>query len=412
MTKNRSFPGQPLFSQILSLIPKDMVSELTAKYKSNRYCKRFYTHDHLVSMLYCCFSKCESLREVISGLQVNHHRLAHFGLGHTPRRSTLAEANLRRSSALFSDLFHSLYEYYFQRSPDSFKGKGIMERLFLLDSTTISLFSEVMKGAGTYGANGKKKGGVKAHVLSKADQDVPCLVRLTEARLSDKEILKDLKLSKHSIVVMDKGYNNYSQFKKWTDQGVYYVTRMHTTATYRNIEERSLTQRQIDLGVLSGSLVEFGRPSNYKQTPLTQARLVVYHDKEKDRIFHFITNEQKYSPSTIANIYKRRWQIELLFKRVKGNSPLRYFLGESRNAIEIQVWCALIADLLVKVIKDRVTRRYGKRWSFSNLSAIIRLHLATYVDIYAFLKAPEKSLIGYQEQVKVTGQLQLALDSS
>ena len=412
MSKNKLFPGQPLFSQILSLIPKEIVKEVTLKYDSDRYCKRFFTHDHLVSMLFCSFSKCESLREVISGMQVNHHRLLHLGLRHTPRRSTLAEANLRRPSSLFSDLFHALYDHYFEVSPDSFKGAGIMKRLFLLDSSTISLFSDVMKGAGTYGVDGKKKGGLKAHVLSKADQDVPCLVVLSEARLNDKQILKDLKLARHSIVVMDKGYNSYHQFNQWTEEGVYYVTRLNNNNVYQILQTNELTQRQISLGVISDELIELGRPSNIKQTPLTKARLVKYYDKEKDRIFHFITNEYNYSPQTIASIYKKRWQIELLFKRIKGNSPLKYFLGESRNAIEIQVWCSLIADLLIKVIKDRMQNKYKRSWSSSNLAAIIRLHLATYVNLYLFLKSPEKSLIGYQENNTNNGQLKLVFNSA
>ena len=403
MAQDKVFTGQPILTQLLSFIPRKIVSDLSKKHGSDRYCKRFYTWDHLVSMLYCSFCKCSSTRELITGIQANYGKLNHLGMQSVPRRSTLCDANLRRPEALFSELYHSLFNKYYRAvlsdSPKS--NDGIFNRLFILDSTTVSLFTDVMKGMGTAPANGKKKGGMKAHVLVKAEDDLPCFVLLSSANRNDKIIYKHINLAKGAIIVFDKGYGSFRQFDKWTKEGVTWVSRFNDPWLYRKVSEKKITRQGAIDGVLNDEAVILGDPNNYKTLKI-KARRITFFDKEKNRPFIFVTNNFKMTASKIAAIYKRRWQIELLFKRLKTHYPLRYFLGESENAIKIQMWSALICDLLIKIVKDKI----NKKWSFANMASMIRLHLMTYINLFKFLNNPDSAL-NFNLKANTNGQLDL-----
>jgi hypothetical protein len=392
MRKNTFFTGQPIFSQLLKLIPSAIISHNVRKNGSDRYYKRFKSYDHLVAMLYASFERCSSIREVTTGLMACHHKLLHLGLKYLPKRSTLSEANGKRPEQFFADLYHDLYRHHFGVLPDSPMHGSIESRLFLIDSTTISLFTEVMKGMGTRAVDGRKKGGAKAHMLVKADQDVPCFTLITHATKNDKEILNKIKLPAGAIVVFDKGYNSYIQFAQWDKQNITWVTRMIDVAWQEQIALNNIDDKEKNAGVIADEKIRLGRPSN-SPTPKIIVRKITFYDAVSGRTFSFITNNTRFKASTIAAIYKRRWQIELLFKRLKQNYPLRYFLGESENAIKIQIWCSLITDLLLKIISNKTK----KRWSFANLSAMIRLHLMNYISVIRFLNNPEKALLNYRE---------------
>lgn len=393
------FTGQPLFSQLLKLIPADIVHSLTRKHKSDRYCKTFRTYDHLVSMLYCDFFKCASLRELCTGLQACHHKLGHLGLKHTPRRSTLAEANGRRTEELFGELYHRLYAHYYGSLPDSRRAKTIEQRLFAMDSTTITLFTDIMRRGSKRDSNGRKKGGAKAHVLMKVAEGVPKVIHLTQGLKDDRDILPLVDLPPGSILVFDKGYNKYSQFKEWTAKKVTWVTRLPQTARINELSCAVLDKSESDAGVLADTTVEVGNRDTMR------IRIVKYRDPDTKLELAFATNNLRFKPSTVAGIYKRRWNIELLFKRIKQHHPLHYFLGDNENAIKIQIWCAFIADLLVKIVKDKVK---AKKWSFANIAGMIRQHLMTYIHMVRFLNNPEKALINYGQR-KTVPQLKLVL---
>lgn len=398
MPKSTYFTGQPILGQLLSLISRLQVEQLAKKHQSNRYCKKFKAYDHLVTMLFSSFNHCNTLRELITGLQANSSRLSHLGIQYTPRKSTLADANKRRSSELFAELFHSLRKRYYGFSPDSrLKGK-LNDRLFIVDSTTITLFSEVFKACGNAMANGRKKGGVKAHTLIRAKDDVPCFVHITQAATPDSKIMPRLNLPPGSILVMDKGYKSYIPMAQWTKQNVTWVTRLNTRASWKVVQELPVSEKFHSNGVISDSLVTLGHRARKAKVPMQDARIIVYYDKISNRTFEFLTNNQELTALTIAGIYKRRWQIESLFKRLKQNFQLHSFLGDNQNAIEIQIWCTLIADLLTKLVKDRADKLRKTKWSFSNVAGLIRQHLGTYIDLIRFLINPEKALIGYKEK--------------
>ena len=282
----------------------------------------------------------------------------------------------------------SLYKTYSQSLADSRTKKSWLDRLYIIDSTTIQLFSEILKNNGVTSMNGKTKGGMKVHTMIKAVEDVPCLIKMTQAACNDVNFIDKLQLPEGSIVTFDKGYINYKQYDLWNSQKVYWVTRLKTNGQHEIINHRNLTQTDIESGVESDHNVLLGGASRTMK-PRTRARMIKFYDQENDKHFNFITNNKLLSAKSIALIYKRRWQIELLFKRIKQNYPLRNFLGDNENAIKIQAWCALIADLILKIVKSKIKRS----WSFSGLSSMIRIHLMSYIRIMNFLDNPDKFVI-------------------
>lgn len=409
MGKSSFFTGQPVFNQVLSLIERSDISELVCQYDADRYCKRFRTYDHLVTLLYSTLNRCNSLREVVTGLQASAHRLRHLGLKSTPRRSTLSDANARRPVAFFADLYHRLYQKYYGSLPDSRQIKSITDRLYIVDSTVVSVFSSVLQSSGCCGANGKKKGGMKAHVLLRAQDDVPSLINITEGKKGDATFLPTIQLPQGSIIVFDKGYRNYKQFARWTKRGITWVTRLHGKNVYKATSEREVTEDDKQTGVEADLEINLGNPRTSYINPIQKARLVKFKDPQTGKELEFLTNDFSFSPATIAEIYKRRWQIELLFKRIKQNFQVHFFLGDNENALKIQLWCTFIADLLLKIIKDRVATK--RKWSMANLAGFVRLHLGTYISLRNFLCNPEKALLTYQSPDTQT-QLQLFTQST
>ena len=405
MGKSTFFTGQPVLTQLLHLIPTSLVRQLSKKFGADHYYKKFKAYDHLVSMLFCGFHQCTSLRELITGLQANSYRLQHLGLNYTPRRSTLADANKNRSSEFFEALFHNLFRLHHGVLPDSLKGSSLYERLFIIDSTTISLFCDIMKAAGYY-RNGKKKGGIKAHTLMRFKDQVPAFVYLSESAKNDRVFMPMLKLPAGSVIVMDRAYVNYKIMKEWTANKVSWVTRLNEAANYEITEKRNIHEHHRKKGVKSDCVIILGHPQTQSKRPLQKARLVTFYDTSKKRLLHFISNNLHFSPLTIAKIYQQRWSIESLFKRVKQNFQFHNFLGDNENAIRIQIWCTLIADLLIAIIKEKIDKRRKSKWSFSNIAALIRLHLTTYIDLVKFLLDPEKSIMNYSKEV-LTNQLLL-----
>jgi hypothetical protein len=402
MSKSTFFTGQPVLTQLLQLIPVEMVEKASRSFRCDRYYKKFKAHDHLVSMLFCGFNRCSSLRELITGLQANSYRLQHLRLKYTPRRSTLADANKKRPVEFFEAIFHGLVKKHYGILPDSLKGSKLHDRLFIIDSTTISLFCDVMKAAGYY-RNGKKKGGVKAHTLMRLKDQVPSCIYLTESAKNDRIFMPMIKLPAHSILVMDKGYVNHKVMKQWSKDKITWVSRVNKAAKYEVVEQRLLSDYHKENGVRKDRTIQLGYQESKTSTQV--ARLIDYYDQSKKRVFTFITNNLELSPVTIATIYKKRWGIESLFRRVKQNFQLHNFLGDNENAIKIQVWCTLIADLLVAITKDKVDKLRKQKWSFSNLAGLIRLHLTTYINLIQFLINPDKAIMKYSKEINPNQQL-------
>ena len=251
MNKSIKFSGQPIISQVLKFIDQKIIYRTAQKHDSDRYYKKFKTYDHLVSMLFTTLSGCSSLRELSSIMLACEGKLNHLGLKHFPKRSTVSDANKKRSSKVFADIYYRMYERYKGFLSDSSSRWPAVKNLKIVDSTTISLFSDILKGAGRNPVNGKKKGGIKMHTMINALEDVPCLIRFTSAATHDHEFLKDMELKKGSFVVFDKGYNDYQQYLKWTLEDVYFVTRQKDNAVYNSLKEFDI-EDHIDPGSYKG----------------------------------------------------------------------------------------------------------------------------------------------------------------
>ncbi len=392
MSKNTFFIGQPIFTQLLKFIPKDLIKRLAIKHEADYYYKKIDSYHHLIVMLFASFQKCNSLRELISGMLVWQNKLLHLGIKHNPCRSTLADANGARKHEFFVEVYFSLLKLHKNNLlPDSRLKRE--DRLFIMDSSTFELFSDVMLGVGANSKNGKRKGGVKAHMMINAVHLLPEICYFSNARENDRIIVDKILLPAGSILVFDKGYSKFSQWQQWTIDGLFWVTRLNKNASYVVIQKMNVSPAQMKKGVISDEYIFLGRGT----TPSTEqipARRIVYYDKSKSRIFAFVTNAEHLKPFSIAALYKRRWLIETNFKAIKQNFQLRYFLGDTPNAIKIQLWSALIADLLIRIVMN-LAHKKKKNWAFSNLCALIRMHLATYVNIIAFLISPLKSLRYY-----------------
>ena len=385
MSKDVNFIGQPIFSQLLNPVSKRSIDKIAKRHQSDRYTKKFNTYNHLISMLYCIFHGCTSIREVVTGMQACSKKVNHLGLNYCVRRTTLSDANRRRSADVFEDIYFNLFRRMKRFLSDSRNFKG---KLYIVDSTTISLFKEILKNAGRTPANGKRKGGMKVHTMIRADQDVPCLVKITAAASHDVPFIKNLKLIPGSIIVFDKGYVNYEQYDLWNEEGISWVTRLRKGASYKIDDDLPITQEEQEAGIFSDQLITLGH-TTHENIIRTKARLIRYYDTEKNIILEFITNNILFDAAVICQIYKYRWQIEMLYKRLKQNYPLQYFLGDNENAIKVQVWCALIADLLIKYIQKKIKRK----WSYSNLKSMVRLHLMNYIHLINFLNNPDQALI-------------------
>lgn len=402
MNKSTFFTGQPIFNQVIKLIPKGSFSKIVSDYGADRYYKKFDSWHHLVTMLFSTYVKCNSLRELTTGLRAHEGKLQSLGINHFPARATLSDANKNRDWRVFEQLYYSLYYRYADFLPDSQCRKSYIKKLVIIDSTSISLFKEILKNAGRPASDGRRKGGIKVHTAIRATEDIPYLIKISSAATNDIKFLKHLSLPKGSVLVFDLGYRDYRMYNKWTKAGTTWVTKLHSTAVVNTIRNKSITDYQREKGVISDQYIRLGHKS--KRIEKVNCRLIIYKDPESGKIFKFLTNHMKWSPLTIASIYKRRWQIELLFKRIKQNFLANYFLGDSENALRIQLFCMLIADLLLIVL----TKGIKRKWYFANLSSMIRIHIMSYIDIVEFLNDPEKARIKRDQSVKIR-TYQLAL---
>ena len=378
MSKTKNFSGQPIIKQVLNYIDPSIVNDCATEHKTDRYTKKFKTYDHLVTMVVSVLSNITSLRDITNVFHALEGKLNHLNLNHFPKRSTISDANTRRTSAVFESIYYQLLKKYVKVISDSSETKPTVKGLKIVDSSTISLFGDILKGAGRNKLEGKKKGGIKVHAMIDALADVPTLIKFSSAATHDHTFLKDLKLEQGSIVVFDKGYNDYTQYAQWNNEGVSYITRQKRNAKYISLEEFDLSEDVPD-EILKDELIEVDKGDDK-----VWIRRIAYWDEEKKKVYEFITNNIYLEPNKIADIYKNRWQIELLFKRLKQNFPLKYFLGDSQNAIEIQIWVSLIIQLIMLVIKAKL----NKNWSFSNMVSVVRFHLASYLNLIKFLNDP------------------------
>lgn len=388
MSKSTHFFGQPIYGQLIKLLDKSKILQFSRNHGGERYVKSFDGFTHLLTMLYAVIMRFDSLREIETSMTAEVRKLHHIGIETVPRRSTLSDANSRRSEKFFEDVYHDLYEENKSKLTSDSRRNGTEEwvkRLRIIDSTTISLFSNlIFKGVGRHPKTGKKKGGIKVHAVIQANEGVPCDVQFTSAATNDSFMLVPSKFSDKEIAAMDRAYINYEKFEELTERNVVYVTKMKKNLNYEILFDfmEMTTEGKMEY---REQVVVF-RKGETRHI----ARIVTYVDIKRGKqpkLVSLLTNDFDMRPETIVAIY-RRWQIESLFKQIKQNFPLRYFYGESANAIKIQIWVTLIANLLLSLLQSSLERR----WSFSGLATMVRIVLMYYLNINTFFNKPDEDL--------------------
>ncbi len=389
MSKNRDIKlvGQPIFKQVINLVDSINLNGLITKHKADHYYKAFKAKAHLTTMLFGILSRCDSMTEICEGLRALGGKLNHLGFERAPAKSTACDGLRNRNSTFFEEVYFSLVKRYQSFLSDSRTFGLTFKEVLLIDSTTIRLFSDVLKGVGRNPKNdGKKKGGLKVHMLIDAVQSVGRFVKITAAKVHDKNFLKELELISHSMVVFDRAYNYYHQFALWTSKRVYFVTRIKKNAVYTIIAtSQDHPGIQNKAMVLKEEIIELAYvPEGKKKTEKEKLQLkkICYQD-DKNRYYEFITNHFESTAEEIAFLYKKRWGIELLFKKMKQNFQLHYFYGENENAIRTQVWCTLIAQLLLTVVQKIAQAKKA----FSVVASLVRIHLISLLDVNELLRS-------------------------
>ena len=385
MGKYSNFFGQPIFGQMISLLNKSSIAKIAQEHKSDRYCKRFTTFQHLITMLYGVTSGCNSLRELCGGIVSYGDKIAHCKFDYSPRRSTLSDANKRRDNKVFEAIYQDLVKEYLPSLSDSHKSLIIDKKVYAIDSTTISLFQPIFECVGRHSDNGKRKGGIKSHQKLDLQAGIPVKIYHSDATEHDSLFMQHQDVvNKGEVALFDKAYNNYALFDKWNKEDTYFVTRLKNNAKETLIKEFNLKAATSN-NILRDAKITL----EYKQDNMVnkvELRLVTYYHQEKNKAYYFLTNLFDQEPETIALLYKKRWEVELLFKKIKQNFPLQYFYGNNRNAIQLQIWCTLIALLLITFMKKQLT----KSWSFSNLISLLQKHLFSYVNFVDFFNNMDK----------------------
>ncbi len=362
-----------MFAQILRLIPRTTFHKAVLEHKAERHARGFTSWGQMVAMLYCHLAQARSLREICNGLAASEGKLKHLGVPTAPHRSTLAYANEHRPWQLYETVFHQLLGQCENeaRGKKKFRFKN---RLVSVDSTSIDLCAEIFDWAHYK----RTKGAVKLHLVLDNEGYLPCLAVITDGKAADVSVGRTFRFEPGTIVAMDKGYVDYKWWKQMTEEGVYCVTRLKQDLNYEVMGEREVPQnsnvrKDVDIRI---------RP--YREDFELRLRLVTIWDEDQQREITFLTNHLKFGATTIARIYKERWQIELFFKSLQQLMRVKTFVGTSANALKRQLWAALIAMLLLKYLLLKSTFN----WSFSNLVALVRQQLFVYRDLFPWLNDP------------------------
>jgi hypothetical protein len=364
------------FAQVLSLVDRNDFARAVGRHDAEKASKGFSCWDQFVSMTFCQLGAANSLREICGGLATALGKLVHLGMDEAPRRSTLAYANEHRPWEVYGDVFYSVLGRCSGLAASKGRKFRFKNPLRSLDSTVIDLCVKVFDWARFR----RTKGAIKLHLQLDHQGCLPCWALVTEGKTHDVKAAQGLSFAPGTIVAMDRGYNDYRLFATWTEAGVFFVTRAKQSMVYEVVEEREVPERG---NVLADETICLSGVGAEAKCPYHLRRIIVW-DEANARELVLLTNLFHLAASTVAAIYKERWQIELFFKALKQYLKVKTFVGTSENAVKTQVWVALIAMLLLKFLQLKSS--WG--WSLSNLAAMLRFNLLTYRDLWAWLDAP------------------------
>jgi hypothetical protein len=375
--------GQPIICQLFSYIPDEIIKKAVDKFKSDKSYKTLKTKVQMIAMLFGIITKVESLNGLIKNLAFLGNKLCYLGMSVIPARSTLADANRNRNSRVFEYMYNLLVVHYKTTLNGSyltgFIGKEVdIKKVKIFDSTTFTLFVDIFTGAGRNKLTGKKKGGIKAHMMLSLHSLVPEMIWLSSASKNDKDFLGQLNPKSAEVYIFDKGYVNYSVYENFTNLGAFYVTRLADNANYEVLEEAKLDYLESQVtGIIKDQIICL------KQGKGTmRARLVIFKSATKRKVYTFITNMFEAQATTIAKLYKNRWEIEPFFKQLKQNFELRAFYSDSSEGIKTQIWLAMIANLIFTVI-HRQTKQVE---AFTTIVQMARGNMSSFANFIDIVK--------------------------
>jgi hypothetical protein len=363
-----------MFSQVLKLIPRiefeRIVKETRAEYRS----KGLSSWSQFVAMLFCQLGRAHSLREIEGGLKSCEGKLAHLGI-EAPVRSSLSYANKHRPWQLFERVFYGLFEKVSAKVTGKRKFR-FKNKLVSLDSTTIDLCLSMYDWARFC----RTKGAVKLHLVLDHDGYLPRFAVITDGKVHDVAVAQQMSFAPGTIVVEDRGYTDYELYAKWIETGVYFVSRLRKNAVYEIVEQRDVPHAG---HILKDQIIRLNGKHAHERCPHLLRRVEALRE-DTGEVLVFVTNHHRLAASTIAAVYKDRWQIELFFKALKQNLKIKTFIGTSANAVKTQIWTALISMLLVRYLQ--LSSRFA--WSLANLVALLRMNLFTHRDLMLWLDQP------------------------
>ena len=364
-----------IFGQILKIFPRTRFEIFVKETNASVNAKGFSCWDQFVAMLFCQLGQAHTLREICGGLATALGKLKHLGLKKSPSRSTLAYANEHRPWQLYEKLFYFLFDICKNQFGKKHKFR-FKNKLLSFDASIIELCLSVFDWAKFR----RTKGAIKLHLLLDHAGYLPQFVNITHGKIHEVNILKKLSFESGTIIAFDRGLIDYAHMGKWTKQGVYFVTRLKKNADYKVIKSRNVPKNR---NILKDQIIRLEGFYSKQKCPY-YLRIVEVWIKDKNESIIILTNNLDLGATTIAAIYKERWQIELFFKAIKQNLRIKTFVGTSFNAVMIQIWTALIAILILKYLKEKSKIN----WSLSNLVAMLRMNLLTYKDLWEWIDNP------------------------
>lgn len=377
-----------IFAQIIRLIPRDIIHKNVDDHDADYRCKGINAWTHLVSMLYCQFGNCQSIRDISFGLRSATGNLNHLGVNRAPSKSSISYINAHRGWTFFRDVYFSLFK--------EFKVKvnriRLSRKLFILDSTLIPLCLSLFDWA----YYRKMKGAIKIHTVLDYDSCLPVFIRMTDGKTSDIEIAEKISFPKGSILAIDRGYLDFNFLRDLDSTGVFFVIMAKDNTDFNIVKTLDLPEKSENI-VSDNHIVLVGQQTKNKYKK--RLRLVQVADPETGEIIPLVTNNFFWTARTISELYRYRWEIETFFRTVKQNLKIKSFIGTSENAVLIQIWSALITILLLSVLKTKALYK----WHMSNMVGFIRLNLFVKIDLFEWLNHP------FLQDKPPPGQIQLAL---
>lgn len=367
-----------LFSQIISKLDRIKFSKLVKEKETDKHQKGFNSWTHLVSMLFCQFAKSQSVRDISNGLRSATGNLNHLGIERAPSKSTISYQNKNRDWELFRAYYYQLLGSLGQQAGFRQVKFKIKTKIFLLDSTTISLCLSIFDWAKYKVA----KGAVKMHTLLDFDSNLPAYVNITDGKTADNKGAYAIPLLKGSVIVADRFYNDFYLLNIWDSKGVYFVIRHKENIQYTVIKKNKLPENRHQ-HILKDEIIELKNKSSKEKYPKRLRRVAIWDDVNM-QVIELITNQMTWSCNTIGELYKSRWQVEIFFRDIKQLLHIKSFIGTSQNAVMIQIWTALITILMLKALKAMAKFN----WHLSNLVAFIRLNLFVKINLQDWLDKP------------------------